>query len=120
MLDIAFPFRFDARGVTASAAADDHVRHMIELLLLTNPGERVNRPDFGSGLLHMVFGLNSPEVAGALQFAIQAALQGWLGDVVQVDALSVTSEDATLTVDLTYTLLNTGEQRTDRFQRAAS
>jgi phage baseplate assembly protein W len=94
---------------------DDHVRNMIEQLLFTNPGERVNRPDFGSGLLQMVFAPNSPELAAALQFTMQAALQQWLGDVIQVQALEVTSYDATLQVMLHYVIQRTGEQRTETF-----
>jgi phage baseplate assembly protein W len=75
------------------------VRDLIDQLLFTNPGERVNRPDFGSGLLQLIFAPNSPELAAALQFTVQAALQQWLGDVIQVQALEVSSE-AKLQVEL--------------------
>lgn len=119
-INIDFPFGFDQRGRTASTDDDDHVRDMIEQLLFTNPGERVNRPDFGSGLLQMVFGPNSPEIAAALQFTVQAALQRYLGDVIRVDSLEVTSNDATLQVALSYTILATGEARTDTLSRSAS
>ena len=74
-MNIDFPFHFDGRGRTAATDDDDHIRDMIEQLLFTSPGERVNRPDFGSGLLQMVFAPNSPELAAALQFTTQAALQ---------------------------------------------
>jgi phage baseplate assembly protein W len=119
-INIDFPFGFDQRGRTASTDDDDHVRDMIEQLLFTNPGERVNRPDFGSGLLQMVFGPNSPEIAAALQFTVQAALQRYLGDVIRVDSLEVVSNDATLQVELSYTILATGEARTDTLSRSAS
>jgi phage baseplate assembly protein W len=119
-INIDFPFGFDQRGRTASTDDDDHVRDMIEQLLFTNPGERVNRPDFGSGLLQMVFGPNSPEIAAALQFTVQAALQRYLGDVIRVDSLEVLSNDATLQVELSYTILATGEARTDTLSRSAS
>ena len=98
-MNIDFPFHFDSRGRTASTDDDDHIRDMIEQLLFTNPGERVNRPDFGSGLLQMVFAPNSPELAAALQFTTQAALQRYLGDVIDLQQLQVTAEDATLTRD---------------------
>jgi len=119
-INIDFPFGFDQRGRTASTDDDDHVRDMIEQLLFTSPGERVNRPDFGSGLLQMVFGPNSPEIAAALQFTVQAALQRYLGDVIRVDDLQVTSNDATLQVALSYTVLATGEARTETLSRSAS
>jgi uncharacterized protein len=66
--DIDFPFHFSGRGRTAKAGYDEHVRDMLEQLIFTNPGERVNRPDFGSGVLQLLFGPNSPELAAALQF----------------------------------------------------
>ena len=114
-MNIDFPFHFDARGRTALTDSDDHIRDMIEQLLFTNPGERVNRPDFGSGLLQMVFAPNSPEIAAAVQFTVQASLQQWLGDVIQTQSLEVTSEDSTLRIELSYIVLRTLEQRAEVF-----
>jgi uncharacterized protein len=111
-VNVDYPFHFDARGRTAVTDYDDHIRDMIEQLLFTNPGERVNRPDFGSGVLELVFAPNSPELAAALQFSMQAAVQQWLGDVIQVDSLEVLSEDATLRIELQYVVRRTGETRT--------
>jgi phage baseplate assembly protein W len=116
-MNIDFPFHFDGRGRTAETGDDDHIRDMIEQFLFTNAGERVNRPDFGSGILQLVFDPNSPELAAALQFTIQAGLQQWLGDVIEVQALEVTSQDSTLYVDLQYIVRRTGEERTDNFVR---
>ncbi len=95
----------------------DHVRDMIEQLLFTNPGERVNRPDFGSGLLQLVFEPNSPELAAALQVTARAALERWLGDVIDVIDLSAVSDDAALRVELTYTVRRTGETVQNTFER---
>ena len=117
-MNIDFPFHFDGRGRTATTGDDDHVRDMIEQFLFTNPGERVNRPDFGSGLLHMVFAPNSPELAAALQFTIQAGLQRWLGDLIEVETLEVSSEEATLRVLLRYVVRRSGERRTETFERS--
>jgi hypothetical protein len=119
-MNIDYPFHYDTRGRTAATDDDDHVRDMIEQLLFTNPGERVNRPDFGSGLLQLIFAPNSPELAAALQFTVQAALQQWLGDVIQVQALEVSSEDSKLQVELKYFVLRTAEQRTDVFVRGGA
>lgn len=117
-MNIDFPLHFDSRGRTAATGDAEHVRDMIEQLLFTSPGERVNRPDFGSGLLQLVFAPNSPELAAALQFGMQAALQRWLGDVIDVGSLEVTSVDSTLRVDLAYTLRATGESRSESFERS--
>lgn len=117
MTEIAFPFRIDGRGRTASADRDDHVRHLIEQVLFTAPGERVNRPDFGSGLLQLVFAGNSEELAAATQFLVQGALQKWLREVVRVEDVTVESEESTLAVTVRYVVLATEERRTDRFIR---
>jgi len=116
-MNIDFPFDFDGRGRTATTGTDDHIRDMIEQLLFTNPGERINRPDFGSGLLQLVFAPNSPELAATLQFTMQAALQQWLGDVIQVLDLDVASQDSSLTVDLKYLVLRTNQEQTASFTR---
>jgi len=117
-MHIDFPFHFDRRGRTASTDENDHIGDMIEQFLFTEPGERVNRPDFGSGLLQMVFAPNSAELAATLQFTIQAGLQRWLGDLIEVQALEVTGEEATLRVLVQYVVRRTGERRTEVFERS--
>jgi phage baseplate assembly protein W len=119
-MNIAFPFHFDALGRTASCAGDDHIRHMIEMLLFTSPGERVNRPDFGCGLLRLVFEPNSPDIAAALQFTVQAGLERWLGDLIEIRELGVRSEDSRLTISLNYVVRRTGDERTAEFERPSS
>jgi hypothetical protein len=117
MMNVDYPFHFDSRGHTATTGTDDHIRDMIEQFLFTNPGERVNRLDFGSGLLGLVFEPNSPEHGALLQQGIQAGLQRWLGDVIEVRSLRVSSEDATLRIVLQYAVRPRGEVRTETFER---
>ena len=114
-MKIAFPLHFDRLGRTASSSDDDHVRQLIEQLLFTNPGERVNLPDFGCGLQQMLFAPNSPELAAALQFTAQAALQRWLADLVEIQGLTVTSDDSTLTVQVQYLIRRTSQVSSAQF-----
>ncbi len=112
-MNIDYPFHSDGRGRTALAADDDaHIRQMIEQFLFTSPGERVNRPDFGSGLLQLVHGPNRPELATALQFTLQAGLNRWLGDLIEVRTLETQASDAQLLVTLAYSVRRTNEART--------
>ena len=113
-MNIAFPLRFDPGGRTAECDYARHVRNMIEQLLFTMPGERVNRPDFGCGLMHAVFAANGPEIAAALEFNARAALQRHLGDVIEVTRLTATGEDAVLEVSIDYVIRSTGESRCER------
>ena len=117
-MNIDFPFHFNGDGRTADTGDDDHIRDMLEQLLLTQPGERVNRPDFGSGLMRMVFAPNSPELTTALQFSIQADIQRWLGDLIDLNSLEVISVDSTLSVTVIYRIRRTGEVRRDVIQRS--
>jgi phage baseplate assembly protein W len=109
------PLRLDGRGRVATTQADDHVRDMIYQVLFTNPGERVNRPDFGCGLLQLVFEPNSEALATATQFLVQGALQRWLADVIQVEQLEITGEEERLMVDVIYVRLDTGQRQRDLF-----
>lgn len=117
-MNVDYPFHFDERGRTAVTTEADHVRDMLEQLLFTSPGERVNRPDFGSGLLQLVFAPNSPELAAALRFTTQAAIQRYLGDVLDLQQLDVSSDEATLRVAVQYALRRTGEVRAEVFERS--
>src|SRR6266508_3191642 len=116
-MNIEFPFQFDGRGRTAETTDDEHIRQMLEQLIFTNPGERVNRPDFGSGISQLVFAPNSPELAATLQFTMQAAIKHWLSDVLELNALDVQSVDSTLTIDIKYLVRRTNETQTARFTR---
>lgn len=118
-MNIDFPYHFDGCGRTASTDDNDHIRDMIEQFLFTNAGERVNRPDFGSGLLQMIFAPNSQELAATLQFTVQAGLQQWLGNVIEVLNLNVQSEDATLQVAIKYRVRRSQEIRSETFTRSA-
>ena len=116
-MQIDYPLHFDQRGRTADTDTEDHIRDLIDQVLFTSPGERVNRPDFGSGLMQLVFTPNSDELVTATQFMVQGALQQWLGDLIQVGDVQVHSEDATLTISISYTILRTNERKTAQFTR---
>ncbi len=114
-MNIDFPFHFDRRGRTATTDDNDHIRDMIEQFLFTNAGERVNRPNFGSGLLQLIFAPNSPELASTLQFTVQAGLQQWLGDLIEVQALEARSDDAVLRLEIKYLVRRTQEVQIQTF-----
>jgi phage baseplate assembly protein W len=117
-MNIDFPFHLDGSGRTAETGDADHIGDMIEQLLFTSRGERVNRPDFGSGLLQLVFAPNSPELAAALQFSLQADLQRWLGDLIELRSLEVTSVGSSLLVTIQYLVRVSAEQQTTTFKVA--
>jgi len=115
MSQIAFPYRIDGRGRTAEADEDVHIRDLIEQVLFTSPGERVMRPDFGCGLLALTFEPNSPELAATVQFLVQGALQQWLGHLIAVEAVEVTSVESTLRVCVQYAIRRNDERVSAQF-----
>src|SRR3954454_14123632 len=117
-MDIDYPYHFDAQGRTATADPDAHVRELIEQVLFTAPGERVNRPEFGCGLPQLVFAPNSDELSSALEFLIRGSLQKWLGDLITVERLALTHEHGVLRVTLQYCVRRTQERRIDQFERS--
>ena len=92
MPTLDFPYHFDGRGRTATTGEADHIRDLIEQVLFTSPGERVMRPDFGAGLLALVFEPNSSTLAATTQFLVQSALQQHLSHLIAVNAVTVEND----------------------------
>jgi len=114
-MDVRFPYGFDSRGGTGQSDLPSHIRDMVEQILLTAPGERVNRPTLGTGTGQLVFEPNSGVLAAAQQQLIQASLQQWLSDLIRVEAVEVTAEDSTLLITVRYTILANQQQQTQQF-----
>lgn len=115
-MQVNFPFSFDNRGHTAEPASnDDHIRQMIEQILFTSPGERVNRPDFGCGVMHLIFSPNSDAQATATQFLIKGALQQEMNDLIEVEIVDVQNNDSQLKVLVQYSVKNTQQRRLEQF-----
>lgn len=116
-MHLDYPYHIDGRGRTAATGDDDYVRDLIEQVLFTAPGERVNRPSFGSGLMQLVFAPNSDVLAGAVEMTVQAALQQWLSEVIQVEGVSVEHEEATLSVTVQYIVRRSRQRQVATFSR---
>ena len=116
MTDVAFPYGFDTSGRTAAPASQDqHIMDLIEQVILTAPGERVNRPTFGSGTGQLVFAPNSDALAIAQQALIQGNLQRWLSDLISVQSVQVANQDSTLLITVRYTVIRTQRAQTAQF-----
>lgn len=116
-MQVDYPFHFDKLGNTAATTDEDHIRDLIEQVLFTSPGERVNRPTFGTGLLQLVFAPNSDALAAATQLTVQGALQQWLGDLVLVESVKVENTDSVLQVIVQYVIRRSQQRNVAAFQR---
>jgi phage baseplate assembly protein W len=117
MIYIDYPFHIDPSRRTATTGADEHIRDLIEQVLFTAQGERVNRPDFGCGLMQLVFAGNSDELATATQFLVQGALQQWLGELIQVEGVEVRNVDSRLNISVQYKVRRTEARQLANFER---
>ncbi|MCD4525971.1 GPW/gp25 family protein [Nocardioides sp. cx-173] len=116
-MHLEHPFHFDGRGRTADATHSGWLRGLVEQVLMTQPGERVNRPTFGSGLRQLPFEGLGDELGSATEFLVQAALQQWLGDLIAVDRVDVHASDSTLRVTVAFTEVRTGEGHVETYER---
>lgn len=110
---IRYPFAIDnGFGRFAEETSyDGHVSQMIKQVLFTNPGERINRPDFGCGIRRMVFAPNSDVSANLTQVIINQALDKWMGTVIEVNQVTVKSIDEKLEINIVYLLRATQQRR---------
>jgi len=116
-MNLIYPYQFDPLRHTGESSDGRHIRDLIEQVLFTAPGERVMRPDFGSGLMQLVFTPNSPELASATQMLVQSALQQWLDELIAVQGVRVEADDAVLSVTVQYVVRRTDEVQVQTFQR---
>ena len=113
MTHVGFPLRLDTRGRTALATDEDYLRGLVEQVLFTRPGERVNRPELGSGVDRLVFAPADDALARSTAPHVHGALQQWLGDLLRIEDVQVRAEESALLVTVVYAALAApvGEQR---------
>ncbi len=115
-MQINYPYHFDNNGRTASCSSyEQHIRDMIEQILFTSPGERVNQPDFGCGVRQLLFMQNSEALVTATQFLIQGALQLEMGNLIEIETIDVQNIESSLVVEVHYTVIRTQQRKVDLF-----
>ena len=113
-----FPYHIGINGRTAVTDRSEHIRDMIKQVIFTSPGERVNRPNFGSGLNQLIFEPNNVELLSTVQFLVTGSLQEWLGNIITVNEVNIEIVDATLSVHIHYQEIESGQEQEGTFQRA--
>ncbi|WP_299210357.1 GPW/gp25 family protein [uncultured Tateyamaria sp.] len=116
MMQLEFPYGFDGRDRTAETSEEEHIRDLIEQVLFTNPGERVNRPEFGAGVLQLVFGAATPEAAATAEFMIRGALQQYLGQRISVEEITAEAVEAAIEITIVYRILRSDSLSTTTFR----
>ncbi len=109
------PLHVDNRGRTGVVDRPGYLRDLVAQVLFTAPGERVMRPDFGAGVIQLLFEPGGAEVAATARVLIQSSLQQWLGDLIDVRQVEVVSEDSALSILVAFAERRTGIELTERF-----
>jgi phage baseplate assembly protein W len=112
---LQYPYSVSGRGVPVTTDATSHLQQLILQVLFTNPGERVNLPQFGAGIQRLVFSPNSDALRTSTQFVVSTSLNQWLGDRIQVQQVNVTSDpgyEEQVTIEIVYTIKQTQQQQT--------
>jgi phage baseplate assembly protein W len=117
---IADPLHIDTRGATAKTDYAGWIHDQIWAVLFTSPGERVHRPDFGSGVRQLLFAPSSSELAATVRVLVQGALQQWLGHLIEVEGIDVVTDDTVVTVTVSYMIRGTGDRQVDEFSSAGA
>ena len=114
-----YPYGIGTDGSARRTTDADHLRDLIVQVLLTNPGERVNLPEFGVGIQRLVFAPNSDSLRASTQFLVTTNLRRWLGDKIDVERVDVTSfpgEEETVTIEIVFVEKRTRERRSLQLQ----
>jgi Bacteriophage baseplate protein W len=106
-----FPFRVGGEGGVARTEPNDHLRDLIEQVLFTNAGERVNLPEFGCGMRNLIFAGNNEVLRATVQFVISQNLNRWLGNVIRLEQVKVNNQEETLVIEIIYSLRQTLERQ---------
>lgn len=90
---------------------DRYIEQLIRQVILTAPGERIRRPEFGAGLHRQVFALNSTAGAILAETTAYQALETWLGALIKLDKVEATAREEVLEIAITYVIRQRGERR---------
>jgi hypothetical protein len=96
--------RIAPTGGLATVQGDAAVRQALYLLLLTRPGERVMRPEYGCDLHRLAFAPNDDTTAGLAIHYVRQAIERWEPriQIVRLDAGPDESRAEVLAISLQY------------------
>ncbi len=107
---LALPIKTNARGGIETAGQQEKIRQSILMILRTQHGERVMRPNFGANLRSLVFAPNNAATASLARYYVEEALQTW-EPRISVDEVTVKNshEEARLDIEVRYRIKSTNE-----------
>jgi phage baseplate assembly protein W len=109
---LAFPLQYDARGGIALTSGESDIVQAIKIILLTAPGERVMRPEFGCRIHELVFAPHDAATESLAIHYVREALERWEPRIeVQDIAISpATRRDGVLLIEIKYQIKDTHDE----------
>jgi Bacteriophage baseplate protein W len=108
---IFYPFTLDdsASRLREERDYEAYIVQLIKQVLLTNLGERINRPSFGSNIRQMVF---APMATTTYtRTLVYQALERWLSNYIRTERVDVEAEESTMRISVEYTVIARGTKR---------
>jgi phage baseplate assembly protein W len=104
------PYRLTDERRLAEADVERHVADLVRLVLLTSPGDRLHRPEFGAGLgAGALFEPLQAGLLGVVEVRARGSLEDALGDRIEVREVTVRAEgESTIAAAVSYRLRDTG------------
>jgi phage baseplate assembly protein W len=100
------PYRVTPARRLGEATIERHIADLVRIVLLTGPGERLHRPDFGAGVgATALFEPLDDALAGLVEVRARGSLERALGDRIEIVEVAITrSGESTLVAGVTYAL----------------
>lgn len=110
---LRYPISVDpARGrLSQETDFNAHITQLVMQVLLTAPGERINRPDFGCGVKRLVFAPGGDVAATLAQTTVYQALNKWLSSAITVTEVTAQAMDSILQIRVGYVVKTNGQKR---------
>lgn len=109
---VAFGVGLDPAGTLATTAGPDNIRQSLEIILSTEPGERIMRPAFGTGLREFLYEPNVAATHRLIEERIVRAVQRW-EPRVRLESVIVRADPDDLrraVAEVRYRLVATGDR----------
>ncbi len=110
---LAFPLQVDPRGGIALATGTHDIEQAIRIILMTAPGERVMRPEFGCRIHELVFAPHDAATESLASYYVQIALERWEPriELREVEVITDPARDGVLLVEIKYLVKDTHDER---------
>jgi len=110
---LAFPLQINQQGGIALARGAHDIEQAIRIVLETQPGERVMRPEFGCRVHELLFAPLNAATRGLAAYYVQQALGRWEPriDLQEVNTLDDPGRDGVMLIEIKYQIKDTHDER---------